>query len=88
MSAEVQKCIFMAGRSSKRQLFLFPGGIERHLKIKTCSVALDVIEELCYEMALQRLETMDEYTVFIVTDRGSARLPEGSVECRTSGKDQ
>ncbi|GLD52115.1 unconventional myosin-XV-like protein, partial [Lates japonicus] len=27
----------MAGRSSKRQLFLFPGGIERHVKIKTCS---------------------------------------------------
>lgn len=28
-----------AGRSSKRQLFLLPGGIERHLKIKTCSVS-------------------------------------------------
>lgn len=27
-----------AGRSAKRQLFLLPGGIERHLKIKTCSV--------------------------------------------------
>uniref|UniRef100_A0A672MFI2 MyTH4 domain-containing protein n=1 Tax=Sinocyclocheilus grahami TaxID=75366 RepID=A0A672MFI2_SINGR len=70
MNYNVHEC-FQAGRSSKRQLFLFPGGIERHLKIKTCSVALDVIEELCYEMALQRLETMDEYTVFIVTDRGT-----------------
>uniref|UniRef100_A0AAY4CIH3 MyTH4 domain-containing protein n=1 Tax=Denticeps clupeoides TaxID=299321 RepID=A0AAY4CIH3_9TELE len=60
----------MAGRSSKRQLFLFPGGTERHLKIKTCTVALDVIEELCYEMALQRLEAADEYTIFIVTNRG------------------
>ncbi|XP_052401798.1 unconventional myosin-XV [Carassius gibelio] len=65
----------MAGRSSKRQLFLFPGGIERHLKIKTCSVALDVIEELCYEMALQRLEAMDEYTVFIVINRGQNVRP-------------
>ncbi|KAL7846059.1 hypothetical protein AOLI_G00242510 [Acnodon oligacanthus] len=65
----------MAGRSSKRQLFLFPGGIERHLKIKTCSVALDVIEELCYEMALQRLEAMDEYTIFIVTNRGQNVRP-------------
>lgn len=27
-----------AGRSSKRQLFLLPGGLERHLKIKTCTV--------------------------------------------------
>ncbi|KAK7166705.1 hypothetical protein R3I93_006462 [Phoxinus phoxinus] len=65
----------MAGRSSKRQLFLFPGGIERHLKIKTCSVALDIIEELCYEMALQRLEAMDEYTIFIVTNRGQNVRP-------------
>ncbi|XP_016386909.1 unconventional myosin-XV-like [Sinocyclocheilus rhinocerous] len=64
-----------AGRSSKRQLFLFPGGIERHLKFKTCSFALDVIEELCYEMALQRLEAMDEYTVFIVTNRGQNVRP-------------
>uniref|UniRef100_A0A674HED1 MyTH4 domain-containing protein n=1 Tax=Taeniopygia guttata TaxID=59729 RepID=A0A674HED1_TAEGU len=29
----------VAGRSAKRQLFLLPGGIERHLKIKTCSVS-------------------------------------------------
>jgi len=34
-------------------------------------VALDIIEELCYEMALQRLEAMDEYTIFIVTNRGT-----------------
>ncbi|XP_073722285.1 unconventional myosin-XV [Misgurnus anguillicaudatus] len=65
----------MAGRSSKRQLFLFPGGIERHLKIKTCTVALDVIEELCYEMALQRIEAMDENTIFIVTNRGQNVRP-------------
>uniref|UniRef100_A0A3B4YLE6 MyTH4 domain-containing protein n=1 Tax=Seriola lalandi dorsalis TaxID=1841481 RepID=A0A3B4YLE6_SERLL len=60
----------MAGRSSKRQLFLFPGGIERHVKIKTCSVALEVIEELCYEMGLHRLEAMEEYAIFLVTNRG------------------
>uniref|UniRef100_A0A3P9IJE6 MyTH4 domain-containing protein n=1 Tax=Oryzias latipes TaxID=8090 RepID=A0A3P9IJE6_ORYLA len=61
----------LAGRSSKRQLFLLPGGIERHLKIKTCSVALDVIEELCFEMGLQRLEALDEYAVFLVTHKGN-----------------
>uniref|UniRef100_A0A3Q2NXA8 MyTH4 domain-containing protein n=1 Tax=Fundulus heteroclitus TaxID=8078 RepID=A0A3Q2NXA8_FUNHE len=60
----------LAGRSSKRQLFLLPGGIERHLKIKTCSVALDVIEDLCSEMGLQRLEALDEYAVFLVTHKG------------------
>lgn len=34
-------------------------------------VALDVIEELCYEMMLQRIEAMDEYTIFVVTNRGT-----------------
>ncbi|XP_069022746.1 unconventional myosin-XV-like [Embiotoca jacksoni] len=65
----------MAGRSSKRQLCLFPGGIERHVKIKTCSVALEVIEELCYEMGLHRLEAMEEYAVFLVTNRGQNVRP-------------
>uniref|UniRef100_A0A3Q0SDE8 Myosin XVA n=1 Tax=Amphilophus citrinellus TaxID=61819 RepID=A0A3Q0SDE8_AMPCI len=64
----------LAGRSSKRQLFLLPGGIERHLKIKTCSVALDVIEELCFEMGLQRLEALDEYAIFLVTHKGNKGL--------------
>lgn len=35
-------------------------------------VALDVIEELCHELALQRLEGMNEYAIFIVTNRGTA----------------
>ncbi|XP_055661266.1 LOW QUALITY PROTEIN: unconventional myosin-XV [Falco peregrinus] len=65
----------VAGRSAKRQLFLLPGGIERHLKIKTCSVALDVIEELCYEMGLQHPEAFDEYILFVVTDRGQSVRP-------------
>nr|XP_020478442.1 LOW QUALITY PROTEIN: unconventional myosin-XV-like [Monopterus albus] len=65
----------MAGRSSKRQLFLFPGGLERHVKIKTCSIALEVIEELCYEMDLHRLEAMEEYTIFLVSNRGQHVRP-------------
>uniref|UniRef100_A0A8V0Z462 Myosin XVA n=1 Tax=Gallus gallus TaxID=9031 RepID=A0A8V0Z462_CHICK len=65
----------VAGRSAKRQLFLLPGGIERHLKIKTCSVALDVIEELCCEMGLQRPEALDEYILFVVTNGGQSVRP-------------
>lgn len=33
-------------------------------------VALEVIEELCYEMGLHRLESMEEYAIFLVTSRG------------------
>uniref|UniRef100_A0A8C0ZJL6 MyTH4 domain-containing protein n=1 Tax=Cyanistes caeruleus TaxID=156563 RepID=A0A8C0ZJL6_CYACU len=65
----------VAGRSAKRQLFFLPGGIERHLKIKTCSVALDVIEELCCEMGLQNPEALEEYILFVVTDRGQSVRP-------------
>ncbi|KAH0632036.1 hypothetical protein JD844_020060 [Phrynosoma platyrhinos] len=65
----------VAGRSSKRQLFLLPGGIERHLKIKTCSVARDVIEEICYEMGLQRPEAFDEYIIFAVANRNQNVRP-------------
>ncbi|XP_064008778.1 unconventional myosin-XV [Pogoniulus pusillus] len=65
----------VAGRSAKRQLFLLPGGIEKHLKIKTCSVALDVIEELCCEMGLQQPEALDEYILFVVTNRGQSVRP-------------
>lgn len=37
-------------------------------------VAIDVIEELCYEMGLHRAEALDEYAVFLVTHRGNADL--------------
>nr|XP_020015153.1 unconventional myosin-XV [Castor canadensis] len=65
----------LAGRSSKRQLFLLPGGLERHLKIKTCTVALDMVEEICAEMALTRPEAFNEYVIFVVTNRGQHVCP-------------
>uniref|UniRef100_A0A8C2SQX5 MyTH4 domain-containing protein n=1 Tax=Coturnix japonica TaxID=93934 RepID=A0A8C2SQX5_COTJA len=74
----------VAGRSAKRQLFLLPGGIERHLKIKTCSVrSLEITGELCRlccEMGLQRPEALDEYILFVVTNRG-----EGPMFCQSDG---
>lgn len=36
----------------------------------TLEVALDAIEELCYEMGLHKLEALDEYAIFVVTNRG------------------
>ncbi|XP_027730437.1 unconventional myosin-XV [Vombatus ursinus] len=65
----------LAGRSSKRQLFLLPGGLERHLKIKTCTVALDVVSEICIEMGLTRAEAISEYVIFAVTNQGQNVCP-------------
>uniref|UniRef100_A0A670XWW8 Myosin XVA n=1 Tax=Pseudonaja textilis TaxID=8673 RepID=A0A670XWW8_PSETE len=67
----------LAGRSSKRQLFLLPGGIERHLKIKTCSVAQDVIQEICFEMGLQQPEAFREYIIFAVSSKSESMRLEG-----------
>lgn len=41
------------------------------MMISVYQVASDVIEELCYEMGLQRAEALDEYAVFLVTHRGN-----------------
>lgn len=35
-------------------------------------MALDAIEELCFEMSLHRPEAMEEYAIFVVTHRGKA----------------
>lgn len=42
-------------------------------------VALDVVEELCAEMALTRPEAFDEYVIFVVTNRGER--PEDEASC-------
>ena len=41
-------------------------------------VALDVVEELCAEMALTRPEAFDEYVIFVVTNRGERPEDEAS----------
>ncbi|XP_073090813.1 unconventional myosin-XV [Manis javanica] len=65
----------LVGRNSKRQLFLLPGGLECHLKIKTCTVARDVVEEICAEMALTRPGAFNEYVIFAVTNLGQHVCP-------------
>lgn len=42
----------------------------RHSCALVSQVALEVIEELCYEMGLHRMEVMREYAIFFVTSGG------------------
>lgn len=39
--------------------------------VSVFQVALEVIEELCYEMGLHTLEAIEEYAIFLVTNRGT-----------------
>lgn len=52
-------CPLQAGRSSKRQLVLFPGGIERHVKIKTCSVSFPTIITAHYGPSYGSVDLID-----------------------------
>ncbi|XP_067912868.1 unconventional myosin-XV [Heterodontus francisci] len=65
----------VVGRSSKRQVFLLSGNVERHLKIKTCTVVVDVIEDFCSEMGLQYLEAAEEYSLFVIINKGQNVQP-------------
>lgn len=40
------------------------------LPVPPLQVALDVVKEICTEMALTRPEAFDEYVIFLITNRG------------------
>ncbi|KAK2111048.1 Unconventional myosin-XV [Saguinus oedipus] len=45
------------------------------IELRAMLVALDVIEEICAEMALTRPEAFNEYVIFVVTNRGQHVCP-------------
>ncbi|KAG7491703.1 hypothetical protein MATL_G00006900 [Megalops atlanticus] len=53
----------LAGRSSRRLPILLPGGVEFPCKIRSFSVALDVVTELCAEMGVQKPSEVKEFSV-------------------------
>lgn len=50
-------------------------------------VALDVIEELCCEMGLQNPEALEEYILFVVTDRGEELAGKAQTGQDKTGRD-
>ncbi|XP_070579495.1 unconventional myosin-XV-like isoform X12 [Ptychodera flava] len=65
----------LAGRNQKRQQYILPGGIRTMLKTKTCTVAVDVVEELCYEMGVHKQVAIEEYGIFAVVEKENLVLP-------------
>nr|XP_006818152.1 PREDICTED: unconventional myosin-XV-like [Saccoglossus kowalevskii] len=65
----------LAGRNQKRQQYVLPGGIRTMLKTKTCTVAVDVVEELCYEMGVHKQASIEEYGIFAVVEKENLVLP-------------
>uniref|UniRef100_S4RI33 MyTH4 domain-containing protein n=1 Tax=Petromyzon marinus TaxID=7757 RepID=S4RI33_PETMA len=73
--SEVELVAMMSGRNSKRQLFNLPGGIDRFFKVKTSTVALDVLMELCKEMELSNPQAAQEYAIIALCNSGSFKKP-------------
>ncbi|OQV25063.1 Unconventional myosin-XV [Hypsibius exemplaris] len=58
-----------AGRSSKRQIYLLPGGMEKIINTKSSTVVEDVILELCNQLRIDSMSEADEYSVYAMRDK-------------------
>ncbi|XP_065191822.1 unconventional myosin-XV-like [Sycon ciliatum] len=61
------------GRHTKRQLFFLPGEVGKMVKVKTCTIAQDVIKDLCGQIGLASDIDLDEFALF--ADLGKQSLP-------------
>uniref|UniRef100_A0A8C7R9I2 Myosin XVB n=1 Tax=Oncorhynchus mykiss TaxID=8022 RepID=A0A8C7R9I2_ONCMY len=61
--SQVEMEAILAGRSSRRFPIKLPGGVDFPCKIRSFSVALEVVEELCTEMGIQDLSEVNEFSI-------------------------
>jgi myosin-15 len=55
-----------SGRISKRQMFLLPGGIPILLNIRSCTVVLDCIEQICTHLGIANRLEQHEFAIYYV----------------------
>ncbi|MBZ3882220.1 Unconventional myosin-XV [Sciurus carolinensis] len=69
--------IAKACEQNLKKTLRFGGRLElpSNMELRAMLVALDVVEEICSEMALTRPEAFNEYVIFIVTNRGQHVCP-------------
>uniref|UniRef100_A0A3P9IM79 Myosin XVB n=1 Tax=Oryzias latipes TaxID=8090 RepID=A0A3P9IM79_ORYLA len=71
--SHVEMDALLAGKTSRRITIMFPGNVEFPAKIRSFTITLDVIKDLCNEMGVSQLEEMREFYIL------AKRLQDGLV---------
>ncbi|XP_069050572.1 unconventional myosin-XVB isoform X2 [Lepisosteus oculatus] len=66
---------FLVGKTSRRIPIYLPGGVEYPCKIRTFTVALEVMMELCAEMGVEQLSEMKEFAIYANSNKGKVMRP-------------
>ncbi|KAJ8399769.1 hypothetical protein AAFF_G00408740 [Aldrovandia affinis] len=73
--SRVEMEAILAGRNSRRLPVLLPGGVEFPCKIRSFSVAHEVVMDLCTEMGVQKLPEVKEFSVHANRNQGEVLRP-------------
>ncbi|XP_036073108.1 unconventional myosin-XV [Oryzias melastigma] len=61
--SHVEMDAILAGKTSRRITILFPGNVEFPAKIRSFSLVLDVMKDLCNQMGISQPEEMQEFSI-------------------------
>ncbi|XP_066291103.1 unconventional myosin-XV-like isoform X2 [Branchiostoma lanceolatum] len=62
------------GRSTKRQMIVMPGSLSAVVKIKTCTLVHQIIEEICTrELAVTADNKIEEFSVYSIVEHGKEK---------------
>uniref|UniRef100_A0A3B3C2B4 Myosin XVB n=1 Tax=Oryzias melastigma TaxID=30732 RepID=A0A3B3C2B4_ORYME len=72
--SHVEMDAILAGKTSRRITILFPGNVEFPAKIRSFSLVLDVMKDLCNQMGISQPEEMQEFSILAKRQQGESDM--------------